>query len=168
MKIYLAGSVPKGDKEAESFLNWREVYSEIILKKFNSENLQFIDPYERDLDEGDSLMVFGKDCSQIKNCDLIVVNAENKLGVGTSQELVIAKYFDKPVVTVLPKDSAHRKSNVKFGGKLVIDWKHPFIECFSDLVYERVEEINFDQVKNIQIKKINIIDMAIDCYNNKI
>lgn len=168
MKIYLAGSVPKGDKEAASFDNWRVRYSNVLETIFVGQKPKFIDPYERDLDESDSFLVFGKDCSQIKDADLIIVNAESKLGEGTSQELVIAKYFEKPVVTILPKDSAHRKSNVTFGGKVVVDWMHPFIHSFSDLIYEKVEEVKLEEVKNIQVKKIDIIDQAIENFRGRV
>lgn len=161
MKIYLAGSIPKGDGEAENFKNWRVKYSQVLGNIFDAE---FIDPYEKELDESDALLVFGKDCSQIKDADLVIVYAEEKLGVGTSQELVIAKYFSKKVVTILPKDSPHRKSNIVFGGKLVPDWRHPFLVAFSDLIYEKIEDVNMEDIKNLQYKKITIIDKAVSYF----
>lgn len=164
MKIYLAGSVPKGDKEAMDFKNWRLEYQEILKNIFDAE---FIDPYERELDESDFFGVVGKDCGQIRESDLIIVNAENKLGVGTSQELVIAKYFKKPVVTILPKDSAHRKSNVLFNNINIEDWIHPFIFTFSDLIYESIEKINKNEIENIKPKDISIIDRAISHFEEK-
>lgn len=47
-EIYLAGSVPKGDKEQESFIDWRVKWSGILLKFFN--DAQIIDPYNPNLD----------------------------------------------------------------------------------------------------------------------
>lgn len=155
MKIYLAGKVPKGDSDKRDSVNWRGQYQETLREVFPE--AQFIDPYTRDLDESDFLAVVGQDCYHIKESDLVVVNAETKLGAGTSQEYVIAKYFLKPVVTVLPKNTHHRRSNIVFHGRTVEDWVHPFIHTFSDFVVENVEEvrglkekISSGQMKDIQ------------------
>lgn len=165
MKIYLAGKVPKGDKEAKSFDDWRLKYQEALKKIFYAD---FIMPYNREADESDFLLVVGLDCSHIKESDLIVVNAEERLGVGTAQELVIAKYFKKPIITVLPKDTYHRRSNVVFHGKEIKDWIHPFIYVFSDIVVERIDEIKElkDKISTIKIKDISIIDEAIQYVKN--
>jgi hypothetical protein len=162
MKIYLAGNVPKGDKELESYVNWRKHYAAIISRHLKAE---FIDPYERceGVREDDPISVFGADCRHIKESDLIIINAENQLGVGTSQELVIAKYFQKPVITILPKGSFHRKINALFDGEIIEDWIHPFIYAFSDVILERIEDFQFtpESLNKIQPKTISIIDSAI-------
>lgn len=159
MKIYLAGKVPKG-KEVESFNNWREKYSQEILKSFDAE---FIDPGSRTIDESDFKLVFGLDCKHIKNSDLIVFCAEQKLGAGTSQEMVIAKYFNKPVVVVLPKNTRHRRSNLEFNGKIIEDWIHPFIFSFADFIIEDISDFSKikDDIFKSKIKGIEVIDSAI-------
>lgn len=164
MIIYLAGSVPKGDKEAESFTDWRKMYGDAITSCLEA---IFIDPYDRpnDFDEGDFMAVFAYDCHNIKSSDLIVVNAEAQLGVGTSQEMVVAKYLEKPVITILPKNSYHRRSNVPFREKIVPDWIHPFIFAFSDVILENIgefKELSKDKITKIKPKKISIIDTSIE------
>jgi hypothetical protein len=163
MKIYLAGSVPKGDAEAKTAHSWRLEYQVVLEKVF--QGAEFIDPYVRGagVDEADSLLVVGLDCGHLKESDLIVVNAEGQLGAGTSQELVIAKYFKLPVITVLPKDTYHRRSNVTFHEVLVEDWIHPFVNTFSDFVVEHVGEVaNFkEQLTGASIKDISIVDEAV-------
>ena len=161
MKIYLAGSVPKGAEEEKAHGNWRLGYKEILEKIFDAE---FILPNSGDMDENDFLLIVGKDSSSIKESDLIVVNAEEHLGAGTAMEMVIAKYLKKPVITVLPKNSHYRRPNVLFQGKyLVEDWMHPFVHTFSDFIVESVNEIG--NIKNklaiAEIKDISIIDQAI-------
>lgn len=162
MLIYLAGSVTKGDKEKKTFENWRLEYSKVLGQVFNQ--VDFIDPADAGKDEEDSLSVTGEDAGHIKMADLIIVNGEQKLGAGTAMELVIAKYFKKPVITILPKDSHHRRSNITFHEKLIADWIHPFIHTFSDLIIEKIEDIEDkkDKVLKIQPKDITIIDKAID------
>lgn len=161
MKIYLAGSVPKGAEEEKQFVNWRVDYKKILEQFLDAE---FIFPGVGDMDESDYLLIVGKDSRSIKYCDLVIVNAEEKLGVGTAHEMVIAKYFKKPVVVVLPKDSYHRKANLTFQGKYhVADWVHPFIHTFCDFIVESPTEIEKikDKIFSILPKDITIIDKAV-------
>ena len=166
MKIYLAGSVPKGDDEAKKFDDWRGRYKQSLQGFFDAD---FIEPYHRELDESDFLAVVGQDCRHIKESSLVIVNAEEKLGVGTAQELVIAKYFKKPVISVLPKNTHHRRSNVVFHGKVVEDWIHPFIYTFSDFVVENVNEIEKikDKIFSSEVKDISVIDEAVRYIDSK-
>lgn len=159
-KIYLAGSVPKGKEEKKNFVNWREGYEKVLKKHFDCE---CIDPFVRDLNEEDLAAVFGFDCDLIQNCDFLVVNAIGKLGVGTSQEMVIAKHFEKPVVTVLPKETYQRRDNVEINGKLVKEWIHPFVKAFSDFIIEDIEEIEKikDEILSKKTKTLSIIDESI-------
>lgn len=162
---YLAGHVPKGDSEIPIHDNWRSRYQEALGE---IPGLECIDPYDPHLDESDSTRVFGMDCSLIAKSNLIIVNAEKQLGAGTSQEMVVAKYLGKHVITVLPKDSYHRRSNLHFGGKLVADWKHPFVASFSDAIVERVEDIPsvMDPTIGMTPKDLSIIDQAIKYYDS--
>jgi len=161
MKIYLAGRVPKGDEEHKKFDYWRVRYQKVLQKFFDAE---FVDFYDRNLDESDSLTVLGTDCKHIKESALVVVNAEEQMGAGGAQELVIAKYLKKPVVTVLPKNSYHRRSNLVFQGETIEDWIHPFIFTFSDFIIESIDEIGEikDKIFTSQIKEISVIDEAIE------
>ena len=54
MKIYLAGSVPKGESEEKQFRNWRHQYKEILDKFLDA---KFIFPMSGDMDESDDLLV---------------------------------------------------------------------------------------------------------------
>jgi len=165
MKIYLAGDVPKGKEEEEKFVDWRTKYMDVLNKSLDAD---YIDPYDRSLDESNFLAVFGTDCSHIKSCSLVIINAENKLGVGTAQEMVIAKYFKKPVITVLPKNSYHRRSNIVINGKKIKDWIHPFIFSFSDFIIQNIFEIEKikEKLQNSKIKDISIIDESIKYINS--
>lgn len=165
MRIYLAGSVPKGDDEAKGFSDWRARYRAALAPHIQA---IFIDPYERSIDESDFLLVFGTDCKHIKDADLVIVNAEHQLGVGTSQEMVIAKRFSKPVLTILPKGTYHRREDVVFHGKIIEDWIHPFIYAFSDSIIEDIEE--FGEIKDdlfARTKDLSIIEEAMARANRK-
>jgi nucleoside 2-deoxyribosyltransferase len=164
MKIYLAGKIPKG-KEVDSFDNWQTKYREILNQIFPAE---YVDHSQIKADESDYKGIFGLDCNFVKNCDLVIVNAEKKLGVGTAQEMVIAKYFKKPVITILPKETHHRKKNINFHGKIISDWIHPFIYSFSDLIFEDIQEFKDkkETIENLKVKDLSIIDESIDYFNS--
>lgn len=165
-KIVLLGSVPKGDKERESWTDWKLEYKQAFSiipdtefadgDEWRRENL----PFE----------TVGHDSLIIKSADAVVVNAQAKLGAGTAQEMVIAKYFSRPLVTILPVDTHHRRRNVVFEGVNIEDWIHPFILTFSDVVCENLQEAA-DWLKDYKrnpadktIKNIAIIDRAIEAY----
>ena len=158
---FLAGSIPKGDKELASYVDWRAEYLRVIAKTV--EIGPSIDPnIFYDL-EGDSKGVFGADTYLLTQCTHMIVNATEKLGAGTSMELVIAKYYGIPVITVLPKDTHHRRSNLKFHERLVQDWVHPYIDIFSDVIIEDISEFA-DALKKLEgkeIKKMNVIDESV-------
>lgn len=164
MKIYLAGSVPKGDTEVKGFTNWRLEYDQVL--KGALKDVEVIDPYSADSDKSDFLLVVGSDSSHIKSADLIIVNTQEKMGVGTAMELDIAKYLKKVVVTILSKDSHHRRSNVIFHGKLIRDWIHPFIFAFSDHVLESINDIESLEITK-KPKDITVVDEAIVHFNKK-
>lgn len=161
-EIYLAGSVPKGDKEQVNFINWRVRWGEILLRVFG--DTKIIDPYNANLDEGDFLQVVGQDFGYIKRSSLVIINAEEKIGAGTAMEMVTAKYYKKPVITVLPKDTHHRRSNIVFHGITVKDWIHPFIWAFSDFIVESIEEVEGikKKLETVKVKDISVIDQAVN------
>ena len=160
MKIYLAGKVPKWD--TDNIENWRIRYQKAIK---SPEHIDFLDP-NIPVDESDPLCVFGMDCSLIQSADLIIVNAEEKLWAWTAQELLIAKYLKKAVITIVPKDSAHRKSNLIFHGKNIEDWIHPFIHSTSDIILESIDQFDTTLLQDREIKDISIIDDAITYFKN--
>ena len=138
MKIALLGSVPKGDEVREGWVDWKEAYMRVLRAQ-----LPGVVEFVHGDAVSDSLgaeLVVGHDLSMIQRADLCVVDARQKIGAGTAQEMTIAKYFNKPVVSIIPKDSHHRKTDVTFHGVVVQDWTHPFLELSSDYVAESIED----------------------------
>lgn len=163
IKVYLAGKVPKGADQGAT-KPWRDAYREVLALR--GLLVEILDPDDPSLDESFPEAVFGHDCWLISNSDVVVVNATEKLGVGTSQEMLIAKHFGKPVLTVLPKDSHHRRSNLKMHAKTVPDWIHPFIYQTSDAIIESLDELPglIEDLSLLQPKGMEIIQRGIDVY----
>jgi hypothetical protein len=136
-KIYLAGKVAKG-AEIGSTRDWRQEYID-QLSQIGS--FEFLSPENPLLDESQPLLVFGHDCYLVRECDILIVDASAKLGVGSAQEMVIAKYFGKYVYTVLPMDSHHRRSNLRMYDFVVSDWIHPFVFAFSDCIFNSINDL---------------------------
>lgn len=160
----LLGSIPKGDEERKTFIDWKKDYIEKITKEIP--NVEFL---HGDLisDKVGPELVVGHDLWLIKHADIVIVHAVSKLGVGTAQEMVVAKGFKKPVVLVIPKNTHHRKSNVVFCGVLIKDWIHPFLFISSDFIAEDIEaviswiESYIHNPKTFKIKNISVFDKAI-------
>ncbi|MBI4163583.1 MAG: hypothetical protein HY512_01860 [Candidatus Aenigmarchaeota archaeon] len=165
-RICLLGPVPKGDNVRGSWQDWKIKYKEGLSV---ISDVIFVDGDEWK-DETKPLLTFGHDAHTIKTSDIIIVNAEQKLGAGTAQEILIAKYFSKPVISILPKDTHHRRSNIVFHGKMIADWIHPFILTTSDLVVESIDDaINWikeykENPSRKSVKNIGIIDEAIEFF----
>lgn len=174
----LLGSIPKGDDVRGKWIDWKTDYKK-ILSQFD--NVEFVDG-DAWKDETKPFLLFGHDLNLVKSSDIVIVNAEKKIGrgigVGTAQEIMVAKYFSRPVITILPKNTHHRRSNIVFDGTLISDWISPFLLSTSDLVVETVGDSlpwikeYMEYPENKKIKNISIIDDAIASYleddnNNK-
>ncbi len=169
-KIFLAGSVPKGDDNRNKWDDWKTHYKEIFSQL---SNVDFMDG-DTWKDDTKPFLLFGHAANLVKTSDLVIVNAEKEIGTGigagTAQEIIVAKYFSRPVVTILPKNTHHRRSNVVFNGIMISDWISPFLLTTSDLIAESAHDSLVwikEYAKNPKsktIKNINIIDSAIDTY----
>ncbi len=171
-KICLIGSIPKGDDRRKGWNDWKTRFKRILSRL---DGIEFVDGDDWK-DETKPQLTFGHDASMIKSSDLIIVDAEKQIGkgigAGTAQEILIAKYFSKPVITVIPKDTHHRRSNIVFNGNLIEDWIHPFLLNTSDLVVETIEDA-LPWIREYQrdpngkhIKNITIIDEAITAFQH--
>lgn len=113
MKVVLLGSIPKGDDIRKGWSDWKIPYMDAIRRVLPGAGFVHGDTIS---DSAGPEMVVGHDLAQIKRADICVVDAREKLGAGTAQEIVIAKYLEKPVVTIIPRDTHHHKTDVTFHG----------------------------------------------------
>lgn len=137
VKIVLLGSIPKGDKIREGWRDWKPEY--IAALSMAVTNAEVIDGDAISDSAGPELVV-GHDLGLIESADIVLVNAENKIGAGTAQEIVFAKYWRKPVVLVMPQNSHHRRLNITFHGTKMKEWVHPFLYVGADFIANDIEE----------------------------
>jgi hypothetical protein len=164
--MYLAGKIKKGHEIGVGD-DWRAEYINAISQVGSFE---FLSPDDPTLDENKPQLVFGHDCYLVSRCDILLVNASDKLGVGTAQEMVIAKKYEKYVYTILPRDSHHRRTNLQMHGYQVEDWIHPFVYCTSDEIFGSLEEAceflanPADSARGGRASTLDIVDSAISAY----
>jgi len=169
LKITILGKVPKGDKIRESFADWKERYVAEIEKQIPDAKILHGDHIRDDVG---STLVVGHDLWTVKNADVVVVNGEEKVGAGTAQEILMAKYFQRPVVCVIPKETHHRKSNLSFNGLLIEDWIHPFLDISSDYIAPSLEDAvswvkDYGEGKvTAPIKDISVFEKAIEQFES--
>jgi hypothetical protein len=140
IKIVLLGSIPKGDEERKAFIDWKKEYIKKITKEIPNVKFLYGDLIS---DKVGPELVVGHDLWLIKHADLVIVNTVPRVGAGTAQEMIVAKIFKKPVISVIPKNTYHRRSNIIFDGTLIKDWIHPFLLVSSDVIVETVNEAIF-------------------------
>jgi hypothetical protein len=171
MKIVLLGSIPKGDDVRKGWTDWKVAYMDAIKKIIPKVTFIHGDTIS---DNAGPEMVVGHDLSQIKQADICVVDAREKIGAGTAQEIVIAKHLKKPVVIVIPKNTHHRRTNITFHDVTLEDWIHPFLYLSTDYVADSIEDAArwIDEYANsdskIPVKDISVFEKAIDHYESSL
>ncbi len=170
--IYLAGKVPKSDEELKNYRDWRKDF-EAIVKKASASEIICLDPSRVHFDISDIYGIFGRDVYLIKSSDFVVVDARGRIGPGTAQEMLIAKYFMKPVITILPRNS-HYWKDTKIRDKGAKAWMNPFIAATSDAIAETVEEAakmvgcSANNGAGITAKGIRLLDRAAEYYAERV
>jgi hypothetical protein len=122
--------------------------------------LSILDPTKSGVQHATPQMVFGADALMIKQCDVFVVYLSDDISVGGSQEILIAKYFKKPVIALAPLGGKFNGSKREHFGRVVKNYQDPFVFSTCDVVCNDVEAVAKALVgyKSIVPKSISIID----------
>ena len=160
MKIYIAGKISKESHFGKH--HWRDEFC-AELERLSGIKLENIDPLKGESGVMDYRQIFAKDCQLINEADVFVVYLSDDISVGGSQEILIARYLRKPVIGLAPKGGKFNEATREMFGKLVHDYKDPFVFATCDVVCATVEEVAdaLKQVSTIKSTGLNIIDDAI-------
>ena len=132
VSLYLAGKITKdGDRAL-----WREEFGEALKEEQKAfpeiKDIILLNPDSLRPDMMPVEEFFSRDVHLISISSGVVVNATDRIGPGTAQEILIAKRYGKPVVTVLPENSRYwRRLNLR--GTDII-YRHPFLFSTSDKI----------------------------------
>ncbi|MAG01922.1 hypothetical protein CMI42_01160 [Candidatus Pacearchaeota archaeon] len=170
LKVYIAGKV--NPNSVFGTHDWRDSFCEKLSKEtgFKIVNLDPTKSNENlSLDEGNPNLIFGRDCHMIKSADVIIVVLTDDISVGGSQEMLISKYFSKPLIGIAQKGGKFVKEEKEILGKVYKNWTHPFVDIPCDALFEDIEGAA-DFIKKItseskvDIKGISVIDEAVNYY----
>ncbi len=173
LKLYIAGKV--NPHSIFGTKDWRVNFCNTLEEKTG---LQIINldptktPKTTEWDENNPSLVFGRDCFMISNADVVIVYLTDDISVGGSQEMLIAKYFKKPLIGLAPRNGKFNKNEKEIGGRIYKNWKCPFVLTTCDVIAETVEEVatcilQFEANPRQTIKDISLINEQIDYYKKK-
>jgi len=165
LKIYVAGKVSKDSSFGTHY--WRDGFVE-KLQNLSGLKLVSLDPAKKLTDQTKPKEAFGADVYMISRSDVIVVYLSDDISVGGSQEILIAKYYKKPVIGLAPLGGRFNHKNKEIFGQIVEDYRHPFVYSTCDVVCDDIQGVA-EQLKNLskfKIKNIDLIKEAADQYQN--
>lgn len=131
--IYLAGGIKKGEKDKEKIC-WEKDDKDFIRNELEGWEIVFLDPQIRGDQLSDALSVFGRDMTQVTNCDFVLVDGREKRGVGVGIEMLMAKVRGIPVVSIIPKNTHYHRDKVSYLGQEVKNFVHPTFFALSDKI----------------------------------
>src|SRR5438309_1306983 len=120
MKVYIAGKISKDSIFGTH--DWRDNFCE-KLEKLSKLELENLDPIKAGTNQNDPQLAFGGDSYLIPQCDVLIVYLSDDISIGGSQEILIAKYFKKPVIGLARHGGKFNGADKEYFGKLVKNYK---------------------------------------------
>ena len=157
LKVYIAGKVSHNSSFGKT--HWRDNFCK-QLSELSSIKLINIDPTKNGVDQTSPQITFGVDAYSIKNCDVLIVYLSDDISVGGSQEILIAKYFKKPVIALVPFGGKFNGSTREYMGKVIRNYKDPFVFSTCDIIVSTIEEVaaSLKSIKALRPITIDIIE----------
>jgi hypothetical protein len=167
--VYLAGKMAVSKEEELVFVDWRkevrDIFDSMLIQYSQIDEVAILDPNIAEHDSMPTEKFFGRNAHQINLADAVLIDAREKTGIGTSQEFLIAKYYQKPVVAVAPMNSYFNKF-IETSNNTVLHYIHPFLTATSDVIVESFHDSvvvlleHFSGRKKIRPKTIDIIEQG--------
>ena len=164
--VYVAGKVSKDSVFGTH--DWRDNFCK-ELEELSGLQIKNLDPTKTGSDQNDSLLVFGADSYLISQSDVIIVYLSDDISIGGSQEILIAKYYNIPVIGLAPHGGKFNGADKEYFGKIVKNYRDPFVFTTCDLVCKTIAEVAeaLKSLKNIKPKSLKIIPEAVEYYLSK-
>jgi len=166
MKIYVAGKVSKDSVFGTHY--WRDDFVK-KLEELSGIKLTSLDPARKRADQNNPEEAFGADVFMISQADVVVVYLSDDISVGGSQEILVAKYYKKPVIGLAPPGGKFHQKNKEIFDQKIKNYRHPFVYSTCDVVCNDIEAVA-DNIKNldkIKPKTIEIIKQLADKYEKE-
>lgn len=156
IKVYIAGKVSKDSIFGKH--HWRDEFC-LELEKLSGIKLVNLDPVKTKTGLNNPAETFGCDCYLISKADLVIVYLSDDISIGGSQEILIAKYFKKPVIGLAPYGGKFNGSSKEYAHVTVHDYKDPFVFSTCDIVCGTINDVGetIKKFKSIKSKDISLI-----------
>lgn len=155
-RVYVAGKMSKHSSFDSH--NWRDDFLREVSKLTGLKFISF-DPTRPKKDYSNLEMVFGSDVYMISQIDVLIVYLSDDISVGGAQEILIAKYFKKPVIGFAPLGGKFNGGIKNIAGQTIKNYKHPFVYSTCDVVCGDIQEVAraLKNLNKIKPKGIDII-----------
>lgn len=171
VKIYFSGKITSQSSHAPS--NWRERFCQELAAR--GLEIVKLDPLEHDpdfkLNYDDERLTVGRNSFMIQNADFVLVNLTDDISVGGSQEMLMAKYYDKPLIGLAPKGGKFNQGREEINGHVFTSYTHPYVklacDCLASTLEEAAEYIKNQLLKQTPPKTIHILNEALQYYKEK-
>lgn len=170
LKVYIAGKVSPDSVFRKH--DWRDEFCK-QLGELSGWDIINLDPTKSSedffLDENNAALIVGRDCFMIRSADLVIVNLTDDISVGGSQEMLIAKYYKRPLIGIARKGGKFFQEEKEILGKTYKNWMHPFVLISCDKVVEDIQGAA-DAIKELffllvgRIKDISVFDETLSYY----
>lgn len=163
MKVYVAGKISKDSVFGTH--DWRDNFC-AKLEKLSGLKLENLDPTKTGADQADPMLVFGADSYLISLSDVLIVYLSDDISIGGSQEILIAKYFNIPVIGLAKHGGKFNGADKEYFGKIVKNYKDPFVYTTCDVVCKTIEEVSvaLKVIKTLTPKTLGIIPQSVEYY----
>jgi hypothetical protein len=141
VRIYLAGSVPKGASDrrgSDEF--WSEEDERFILEGVEASQVKTLNPNASGISRADFYANFGCDLALVDSSDIVFVDGRAKRGIGVGAEMMFAAMRGIHVVAICPRETVYRRRIDDLFGEDLTEWIHPFVVGLADHVAGNVAE----------------------------
>ncbi len=166
IKAYIAGKVSKDSSFGTHY--WRDGFC-AELGSLSGITIENLDPTKLEVDQTDPQLVYGADSYLISQSNVLIVYLSDDISVGGSQEILIAKYYKIPVIGLAKYGGKFNGSTKELFGKVIKDYKDPFVFMSCDVVCGTIEEVAeaVKELPKINPKTINMIPESASYYLSK-
>ncbi|HEY0329886.1 MAG TPA: hypothetical protein VGC77_12395 [Rhodopseudomonas sp.] len=134
-RVYCSGSIQKGPADTKK-LCWSDTERAQVNHGARPVEIDFLNPDDPVTNLDDHLPLFGRDMFQIQQCDVVIIDARERRGIGIGVELLAGRHFSRAVIGVLPPSSYYRQSNVEYRGGVAKNYVHPHFMSLLDAVVD--------------------------------
>ncbi|PJE65701.1 hypothetical protein COU91_00060 [Candidatus Saccharibacteria bacterium CG10_big_fil_rev_8_21_14_0_10_47_8] len=157
LKVYVAGKVRKDSSFGTH--HWRDDFL-TKLEELSGIKLENLDPVKNGDHYKNPEYIFGLSVHLISRADVVIVYLTDDISVGGSQEILIGKYFKKPVVGLAPIGGKFNMATREYMGKTIKNFKDPFVFTTCDVVCSDIQGVarTLKSLDKIKPKDLTIID----------